>query len=125
MARMIAHTIGTEPAGKEVLPLFSRFSAQDTEMLLLCGEIDRCFGSMEDFRRSLRCCAAAKGGFVQLVCTDQGRLRLWRARQGAPPRGEALLILPASGTREPYLDLRALAARYERFLRCRARHPSP
>ena len=99
--------------------------ATDTSPDWLFAEIDRSFGSMEDFRCALRSLSAdaRHGGSVDLICTAEGALRLL---PGASVHSCVLMRVPRGDhAGEAVLPLRALAARYARHMQNRPPCPMP
>lgn len=62
------------------------------------AQIERDFGSYRDFTRSLNALLrdGRKGGWVYLVCTPEGRLRLVRTPPDVIPRGKVLFRFPVA-----------------------------
>lgn len=102
--------------------------ATDTSPDWLFAEIDRSFGSMEDFRRVLReqCADVRRGKSVHLICTPQGSLRLLHEAPHGRAHGNVLMTFAAAhDAQEPTVDLRLLALRYLRYLQTRPPYPLP
>lgn len=93
----------------------------------LLHAIEREFGSLEGFRRTLaRMLRSRHGGYVNLVCSPRGRLRLVRTPAHVMPHGRLLLRLPAQpSARPPRLDWPAMSAAYEAHMDCRPPYPMP
>lgn len=109
------------------------------------AQIRRDFGSMEDFRRILGGMLSDKrhGGYVWLVVTPHGRLRLVRTPPHVTPRGEILFRFPISGAprpprpsqpprpsrppepQPPRPDWRDASDRYDRHMGRRPPYPMP
>ena len=88
----------------------------------LLREIERSFGSLEDFRRILHSMTddPRRSGWVYLVCAPDGRLRLVRTPRHVKPRGEVLLRIPAGGGR---IDWDTAGERYEHHMEQRPPFP--
>lgn len=94
---------------------------------MLLHQIERDFGSMEGFRRTLgRMLRDGRGGYVNLVCSPRGRLRLVRTPPHVLPRGEILLRLPArSAPPPPPPDWGGIGRKFERHMQHRPPRPMP
>lgn len=94
----------------------------------LKAQIDRDFGSMDGFRHALDAMLSDRrhGGYVNLVCTPDGRLRLVRTPPNGKPRGEVLFRFPLHGAPPPPKpDWRDVSDRYEKHMRRRPPYPAP
>ena len=94
----------------------------------LAAQIDRDFGSMADFLRTLDGILSDKrhGGYVYLVCTPDGRLRLVRTPPHGKPRGEVLFRFPLHGSppaKPPRPDWKDVSDRYDRHMQNRPPYP--
>ena len=94
----------------------------------LRAQIERDFGSMDDFRRALNhmLTDARRGGYVWLVCTPGGRLRLVRTARDIAPLGKVLFRFPAhSGSRPPNPDWKDASDRFDGHMGQRPPFPMP
>ena len=98
----------------------------------LRAQLERDFGSLRNFERELNATRrnGRKGGWVSLVCTRDGRLRLVRTPPHVPPMGRVLFRLPVSppgpdhpGNRLPAIHWPAVSERFEQMLRSRPPYP--
>ena len=92
----------------------------------LRAQIERDFGSMEDFRRALNnmLTDSRRGGHVWLVCTPGGKLRLTRTARDQPPLGKPLFQFSAPGGPPPP-DWRDASDRFARHMGRRPPYPMP
>lgn len=93
----------------------------------LRAEIERDFGSVGDFARVLREMTSdpRRGGYVYLICTPDGRLRLVRLPAHAKPRGRVLMQFPVRPGPPPSPDWHGAGTRYAGHLRFRPPFPLP
>lgn len=101
--------------------------APDSPPAPLLYQIERDFGSVEDFRRTLHHMLRDKrGGYVNLVCSPGGRLRLVRTPVHVMPRGNVLLRLPAQPSLPPPRpDWGPMADRFNHHMQHRPPYPMP
>lgn len=101
---------------------------QDRPSPQLAAEINRDFGSMDDFHRTLKDLLSdpRHGGYVWLVCTPEGRLRLVRTPPHVKPRGKILFQVPTpGGARPPRPSWGQLSNEYDRHMQRRPPIPMP
>lgn len=102
--------------------------ARDAPAPPLKAQIERDFGSIDDFRRALdhMLTDARRGGYVWLVCTPGGRLRLIRTARDVPPLGKVLFRFPShSSSRPPKPDWQSASDRFDEHMDQRPPYPMP